>query len=151
VLWANGIKDGIYQPPSTQADPTDWLPMREFNVKIAGFSSLPSLNAVRGKLKDNKSFTLSEDAVAAGLFLYEASGVMNSSLEARLKWIDAKVAELTARKRQDDSRLQQQKFGLAMTGRWFAGRTRADNVVSVQVNGLPYKVTFDLREVQEPV
>lgn len=59
-LGSLGVRDGGFSPLSTQAESTDFYESVSVKYAIKGFSSLPSLNAVRKKLADNKKLTNSE-------------------------------------------------------------------------------------------
>jgi len=147
VLKANGISwNGTFSPPTEQEEATDVLPMREFQVKIAGMASLPSLNHVRKKIEAGKKLTTREGLVYEGLIDFDHN-VENAPLKEQVNWLKTEIDRLEGIKKALDDAVQQQKFVMAMTKAWFPGKSRAETTTTVPYDGENYTVNWDLRQV----
>jgi hypothetical protein len=141
-LADNGIGKSGFSPPTEKEEPTDFYLAKEFEIKIKGLSSLPSVNKVLGA---TKALTPSEKLVKAGLEVFDKSGLAKADPKVQLAWFDSTLAqykgELAAVRRE----IQETKFAVILAKASFDELTsREDN--ELDVDGQHF--TISLRSVK---
>lgn len=143
-LAEKGIINGAYAPTVEREPATDVLEIREFIVKVAKFSSYPSLKAVR-EMGEKGKFT------PTGSIMWEVVKSYNEDapkerLEA-IEWVWDRLNPLTKERNRLQREIHEAKFGLLMGKSWFDDLDRNDP--EIEFNG--YNLSFDLKTVQEAI
>lgn len=110
-LWANGIKDDIFCPPTKQIKEKEESPVKCFEVKIAGLSSLPTVQKVLDKIEAEKPRNLSESLVEKGIQLYNTL--------SKKEQIDSKINSLEKELQDISKEIQAIKFTIALNEKWY--------------------------------
>lgn len=157
-LEDNGITKNGFNPPTEREESTDSYMAKEFEIKIKGFSSLPSMADVLKKFdvpnkKVTTALTPSQSIVAKGLQDFWVSGVTNSSPKVQLAWVDDEIKKRTSVLLDVRRDIQETKFAVILGKRWFDEfKSREDNTLTVDghVLGMNDPQTFNIvvREVQ---
>lgn len=147
ILEASGIFNGKYAPPTEQDAPTDVLQLREFGIKIAKYSSLPSVAEVRKQVEKNK-LTPSAELVNVGLVDYEKNapkqkGKAIEFLNERIKTVSDERADL-------QKQIQAAKFALLLGKQWFDDLKRDESKLTVKLDK-EYDVSFEIATVEEKI
>lgn len=120
VLEGNGIgKDGSFSPPSEIVESTDKYYVKSFEIKVKGYSSLPSVKAVLDKISASKNRTASEMLVETGIQMYNSNKqhLLNESMETA--WLDAKIGECNKELKELRTSIQKTKFAIILGKKWF--------------------------------
>lgn len=124
------IKGGFFNPPTTKELPTDEIEVHTFDIKIAGFSSLPPVKKALEKIEQKKNLTPSEALVLKYYGLYKDATNHN----VILKRLQSELYEIR-------NTLQRLKFILVLGNKWFSDKNgRADN--NIEYNG--YSIKFEI-------
>jgi hypothetical protein len=135
------IKNGTFNPPQDPQPPTDFYEAPEFDIKVKGLSSLPSVKDVEEKLAKKGNLTLSQSFVNEGLLLFEK---INKGKDVAEK-LKKEILKLNKELAHVRSETQKDKFALVLSKRWYPDlKTRENAKVSVG----ELEVTFSLKEVR---
>lgn len=133
-------KTGAYEPTVTESEATDFYMAKEFSIKVKGLSSLPKIDVVTAKLKDDKKLTTSDVLVAAGITLYQSE--KNPSLD----WFASKIAEFNISLQKTRRQIQETKFAVLLCKRWFDEfNSRDEN--KLMLDGFEFTVSLTEKKV----
>lgn len=136
-----GIGRNGYAPPSTEAKPTDFYLAKTFCVKPRGFSTLPNVKHVEGKMLAGKKLTPSELLICEGIMMYAKEGAALNE-EAHAQWLQKTITAYSNKLVAVRSAIQRAKFAVLLGHAWFDEcPTRADNTLTV--NGVQYTFVVD--------
>lgn len=147
-LESKGIntKTGAFEPPVVESESTDFYMAKEFAIKIKGLSSLPKVEVVTAKLKDNKKLTISENLMVEGIDAYTNTifRVGGDKKDFLIKEITLNSAYLKVIRR----KIQEVKFSVLLAKRWFTEfKTRDENKLTID----SYEFTISLTEKKIPI
>ena len=146
-LESKGIntRTGVFEPPVTESEATDFYMAKEFTIKIKGLSSLPKVEAVTAKLKENKKLTTSEDLLIDAINVY-SNNVFDADkdkLGFLEKALDFNSTILKGTRRE----IQETKFAVLLCKKWFDELpSREDNKLTVD----NYEFTLSVTEKKVP-
>jgi hypothetical protein len=124
-LSSIGVRDYGFSPVNTKTvEATDAYMSIEFDYKIKGMSSLPSIEAVRKKLSENKKLTLGDNIIAGLLAIYGA---------ADMEMLEASKTITVAAKRSLELELADMVYTIIL-GRVWWGDTD-EYVTEITING----------------
>ena len=138
-LYDAGIReDGSYSPASETVATDDYYMARTFDLKIAGFSSIPSINAVEKKVAEKKKLNVVEGIINDTLIDYKDSEEV--IIETAIKSYDKVVKEHRAN-------IQRAKFAVVL------GKSKFDEFDSnegeiVTDEGIKVKFVFGEEKVK---
>lgn len=92
------IKNGIFSPPVTKVDSTDYYMSKTFEIKVKGLSSLPKVDDVIKKIAIGKTLTISESMVKLGLDELKTVNNVELAFQARQKELREVRAKLLKQK-----------------------------------------------------
>jgi hypothetical protein len=138
-------RDGSFSPPTEQAESTDVLDVRVFEVKVDKGSPVSMKDfvlMVEGKKKFN----------FVGNLMMEASKhiMLNMPLQSQTKalaWLHKEIDIHESAKRQVDASLNARRFAVALTGAWT--KHYATDEAVINVDGHPVKLAF--RTIQKKI
>lgn len=155
-LESQGIKPYGFSPPIDQAEPTDVYSAKSFELKIAGFSSLPKIEDVQEKLtaldeakkngakgKKPRDLTRSQALIAEALAVYDQDK-KRSGTKALLALVDSRIKSAQADLRAVRSKIQRTKFAVLLGNSWFVEIPRQDESTFEHAD---HKFTFQFREL----
>ena len=141
-LKANGIGKNGFSPPTEKEDPKDFYFAKEFQIKIAGLSSLPSIKIVREKIASGKNLTASAQLIQNGLDLFKSGA---KPKRVQLAELDDHIATRKAKLFKIRKELQRTKFAILLASKWFDEfDSRKDCTLTVDGNHF----TIGVREVK---
>lgn len=152
-LLSKGIGKNGFAPPSKAGEAKDSYIAKEFAIKIAGFSSLPSVNAVKEKLakvaqdaadpsKKKKATLTPSQALMAGFLEKAAKLAQPMSIEETIKLLQGELAKVR-------QQIQRAKFAVILGREWFNEFPTRQDENTIEVDG--HEFTFALREVTEEI
>lgn len=151
-LKEQGITEyGGFAPKSVQAESTDFYLAKLLEVKVKGYSTIPSLNDYRKQLAKNKlnppallmkaTVEAAEQAAQhpAGNILYDA-------------WLDLKSGEATSRARRLIYDVARTKFAVIVGQTWFSEfKSLDEHEMDLSLDGERLHFSAELREVEEKI
>jgi hypothetical protein len=129
-------------------------------TKIKGLSSLPKVEDVVAKIKDNKPLKLNEHVMADAIRKYIAqteSDMYQSLGEEQRKgvlktYLETKSAILNKQRRKILQEIAQIKFSLILSKKWFTEfKSFDENKLALNIDGQDLDFTFDLSEKEEKI
>ena len=140
-LEANGVgKGGVYEPPRDAGETTDSYTAKTFEIKIASFSSLPSINAVLKKEESKKNMTVSEQVVFDWIVEYRKLALAIKE-DLRSAYIESMIASDRQFLYAIRSKIQKAKFAVILAKKWFKEfSSYEENTITLG----DYKLTFAL-------
>lgn len=136
-----GVTRNGYSPPVVKDKPTDKYDIKEFVIKAAGLSSLPSVVSVLKKMEDpRRALTRSAELVANGIVYYR--GLPDQSLPA----LEQEIASLKQLAALDSYDIARAKFAVLVAKQWFSDLTTRENCV-IMVDGVECKLDIKDAEV----
>lgn len=135
-LKALGLTDeGAYTPPTDRDAPTDQYEVTAFKTSIKGFSSLPSVDEVRERMKNGRKLTTA--MVPMAKWLETASAAISLiKTEDKLLWLDQEIADVKREQRNLRSEIQKAKFAMVLGHRWFPDVPPTGEALTLQVDSL---------------
>lgn len=119
-----GITYNGYNPPSTKAPSTDSYFAPVLELKLKGLSSLPSVEAVKKKLAENKSLNLADQMINKYIDLYEKTMAASGNDSATLKHLTETVIK---NKRKTEFDVAQKVMSLILSRGWFTDKDGFDD------------------------
>jgi hypothetical protein len=151
-----GITDyNGFAPKTDMEESTDFYMSVNLETKIKGLSSLPKVEDVVAKIKDNKPLKLSEWVMADAIKKYLAqldSDMYKSLSEEQQKgvlktYLETKSDILNKQRRKTLQEIAQIKFALILSKKWFTEfKSFDENKLSLSLDGQDVDFTFDLNE-----
>lgn len=142
-LATKGIGKNGFSPEMEKPEVKDFYHAKEFQIKIKGLSSLPSITAVREKVTNGKKLTASATLVQEGLGLF--THYQSKPKKVQLSEIDSMIEERQKKLFGLRQSLQRTKFAILLASKWFDEfDTREDCKLEVDGN----QFTFGVREVK---
>ena len=145
-----------FNPKVVQADSTDVYMAKKLEVKLAGYSTLPSLNDWR-KQRDKKKFNgpgalMTAAAEDVGNFM-PVGGVEPGTPAAETceKWLKKQQKTATAECRKLLFEIAQIKFSIIVGQVWFSDMTPDQESMELTLDGNKLSFSVQLREVEEKV
>jgi hypothetical protein len=156
-----GITDYNGFAPLTDAEESiDFYISVNLETKIKGFSSLPKVEDVIAKLKDNKPLKPTELIMSDAIKKYQAqleSDIYLSLNEEQRKgvlktYLITKSDILNKKRRKALQEIAQIKFSLILSKKWFTEfKSFDENKLSLKLDGQDLEFTFDLSEKEEKI
>lgn len=143
-LETNGIGRNGYAPPTEKQDATDKYYAKEFEIKIAKHSSLPKVDEIRTKMKDNKAINPPGMLIKKGIEVYQ-TGAASLDEENQLKWLDQSVIKLKSELIKLRNDMQKTKFAIILGKKWFDEFSSRENN-TLTLDAIEY--TIAVREVE---
>ncbi len=151
-----GITDyNGFAPKTDMEESTDFYMSVNLETKIKGLSSLPKVEDVVAKIKDNKPLKLNEWVMADAIKKYHAqldSDMYKSLSEEQQKgvlktYLETKSDILNKQRRKTLQEIAQIKFALILSKKWFTEfKSFDENKLSLKLDGQDVDFTFDLNE-----
>jgi hypothetical protein len=163
VNWLKeiGITDfNGFTPKVTSVEATDFYMSVNLATKIKGLSSLPKVEDVVTKIKDNKPLKLNEWVMADAIKKYLAqldSDMYNSLGDDQKKgvlktYLQTKSTILNKQRRKALQDIAEIKFALILSKKWFTEfKSFDENKLSLNFDGQDLEFTFDLSEKEEKI
>lgn len=151
-----GITDYNGFTPKTdfEESPDSYMSVN-LKTKIKGLSSLPKVEAVLDKIRQNKPLKISEWIMSGPIknYLHQLDSEIYKSLDKKnqediLKnYLTKKTNELNVNKRKAMQKVAEIKFALILSKRWFCEfKSFDDNKLDLELDGQKLNFTFDLCE-----
>lgn len=137
-----GLTEKGFNPKKVVEPSTDAYMAKVLEVKIAGFSSLPSVKDVLKRREEGGSLTPAQALLGNSLDYF--SDMSRDGLESALKGAKDAVRLTIAR-------ITSAKSSLLMANAWFTDLAPTENTTKVNIGGNETQVTFVLREVEEKI
>jgi hypothetical protein len=158
-----GLTDKGFNPRVLQAEATDFYMAKELAITVKGYSKLPSVNEVRGKMSPpapgkKAAKPLSGPTALMAKYLTELDGYLtgdeytrtasDKDKDAKLKaWLEAKTRLSIEQVRDFQRQKAMRLFSIIVGQTWFKEfPTLDDNTLKVTVNGADYDCTAELSE-----
>ena len=151
-----GITDyNGFAPKTEMEESTDFYMSVNLSTKIKSLSSLPKVEEVITKLKENKPLKLNEWVMSNAVKQYQAqtsSDLYKSLPEEQQKevlrtYLISKATELNKAKRKAMQEIAQIKFSLILSKKWFKEfKSFDENTLDITLDGQNLTFVFDLCE-----
>jgi hypothetical protein len=158
-----GLTDKGFNPRVLQAEATDFYMAKELAITVKGYSKLPSVNEVRGKMAPpapgkKAAKPLSGPTALMAKYLTELDGYLtgdeytrtasDKDKDAKLKaWLEAKTRLSIEQVRDFQRQKAMRLFSIIVGQTWFKEfSTLDDNTLKVTVSGADYDCTAELSE-----
>jgi hypothetical protein len=133
-------KTGAYEPPVVDSESTDFYFAKEFAIKVKGLSSLPKIEVVTAKMKENKKLTTSDVLVSAGIAMYQ------NETKPSLDWFTTKISELSSELKKVRRQIQETKFAVLLCKKWFTEfSSREEN--QLIIDGFEFTISLTEKKV----
>jgi len=113
------IKDGIFSPPTSKVEATDYYMGKTFEIKIKGLSSLPKVTDVEAKVSSGKKLTTADSMIAGGLSALKKVTAGISAEKAKVVAVQNELDTVKSELRALRGQLMRQKFAVVMGKSWF--------------------------------
>lgn len=147
-LQSKGITKNGFSPPTIKEDVTDQYQVKTFELKVAGWSSLPKVEkAVEAHEISSalKGGTPIDEMVKALIFFKTCTE--NCKDEVIKGWLECQIEVVKKRQRELRSQVQRSKFSVTLGKQWFPEFDSRDNCsLQGQFEGVQSKVSFVLGE-----
>lgn len=141
-------KDGSYSPPTLPSESNDSYLAKSFDVKVKGYSTLPSVSDVRKKVESGKSLNGPGLLVQAGLNLFEQKVESSATKQLKLAVVDDLIKKTKPELFKVRNYIQTTKFAVILGKKWFDEfSSREENTLTI--DGVQY--TLELKEVSVPI
>ena len=154
LLSSKGIRDYGFSPLTDAVEPTDFYLAKEFNVKIKGLSSLPSVAAVLKKIEGKKNLNLGDQLMAKMIKSFtqfresdmvKSSSVGQQMLETFIKdETKAAIDEVRALNKE----LSRVLYAVVVGRAWFSDVDFQNPVVEIKHGDDTVQVTFELTDTE---
>jgi hypothetical protein len=133
-------KTGAYEPPVVDSESTDFYFAKEFAIKVKGLSSLPKIEVVTAKMKENKKLTTSDVLVSAGIAMYQ------NETKPSLDWFTSKISEMSNELKKVRRQIQETKFAVLLCKKWFTEfSSREEN--QLIIDGFEFTISLTEKKV----
>lgn len=141
------VKDGSYYPSASKGEASDKYMAKCFEIKLAGFSSLPAVNKVLDKITANKNRTPVETLIENGIDMYNGVKDTFSKKEMEQAWLESTLTDLQKQLNEVRSKIQETKFSVILGKRWFDEWNSMDNC-DIEVDGMKFSFILSEEEVE---
>ena len=146
-LQSKGITKNGFSPPTVKEDVTDQYQVKTFELKVAGWSSLPKVEKAVEILESKhttNSIPLAEMVTTLMLF---KTHTKNCTDEVIKGWLECQIEVVKKRQRELRSQVQRSKFSVILGKQWFPEFDSRDSCsLQGQFEGVQAKVSFVLGE-----
>lgn len=124
-LSSIGIKDYGFAPKVTKEKSGDFYYSKELDVKFAGLSSLPAVNAVVKKMNEGKKLNLADNLMISAIKQYkdfvESPAIVNCSIKNQLieNWLNAETQDTIKKVRSLQNKLNRLLYSVVVGQTWF--------------------------------
>jgi hypothetical protein len=144
-LEAQGITSKGFNPPTTSGIAEDWYHANEFEVKIAGLSSLPSYNEVVKKIDAGKSVSDRERPVYDMIMFYESKLKDIPQTYRKIEFMQDHLEDSKTALRQLRHKIHSTKMGMLLSKQWFPDITTRDGS---KINIGETEFTISIRQIK---
>ena len=146
-LQSKGITKNGFAPPTVKEDVTDQYQVKTFELKVAGWSSLPKVEKAIETLDNNYTTNSIPLAEMVRTLLLFRTCTKNCTDEVIKGWLECQIAVIKKRQRELRSQVQRSKFSVILGKQWFPEFDSRDNcTLQGQFEGVQAKVSFVLGE-----
>jgi hypothetical protein len=146
-LESQGVGRNGFSPPVEKLPATDFYMAKEFEIKMKGLSSLPSVKEVLEKSAKGGKLTPSALLVKSGLDHADQHLTKSMKVPARLTWLDDEVKALKQDLVAVRSDIQETKFAVILGKKWFDEFTsREKNTLTL--GGIEYTLNVSETKVE---
>lgn len=146
-LQSKGITKNGFSPPTVKEDVTDQYQVKTFELKVAGWSSLPKVEKAIETLDNNYTTNSIPLAEMVRTLLLFRTCTKNCTDEVIKGWLECQIAVIKKRQRELRSQVQRSKFSVILGKQWFPEFDSRDNcTLQGQFEGVQAKVSFVLGE-----
>lgn len=126
-LQTNGITKNGFSPETEKVDPIDYYMVKEFDIKVKGFSSLPKVADVKTKIASKKALRPVDEIMKTGLDILDNSPVKGLDNNVVLAWVDGETKKIKSKMLKTRFDVQKKKFSIILAKRWFSEFTSREN------------------------
>jgi len=147
-LASLGITAKGYSPAKEKVKSEDFYAYTEFATSIASFSSIPAIEAIDKKLKQNKSLTPSELFLQSVMAYIDRKYLSKAKGDAYKAAVESAFNALTIKKKAVAEELAKMKFALVVSKKWFMDcDSFDDNTDTIDSSfGQKLTMTFNFKE-----
>lgn len=147
-LQEQGLTANGFQPRTVQAESSDFIFGKELNVKLKGYSTLPSIDEATAKMRSGKKLT-GPTALMAPVITEIEEFLRDNPTNVHEKWLTGKMNAEIAETRGLIYRSAQIRFGIIVGQTWFQEFASLDeNTMTVTLDGQDITGVIELREIQ---
>jgi len=141
-LKSQGVTANGFSPPTDEEEATDYYYATEFDVKIAGYSSLPKIDDVLDKCKSGKKLTDSQAMVKSVIDSIDIDIAQGNNPVPTIKNLinGAKKRLKTVR-----HTTQMSRFAILLSKKWFEDLDTRDGA-TLELSG--HNFTFSIRDIK---
>ena len=160
VEWLEsiGIKDYGFSPKVSIKKSGDFYYSKELNIKVKGLSSIPSVNTLLEKIKNNSKLNAADKMLKLALDNYNnfvnSEAIMNSKVKDELIkiWLEAETKSTIKEVRELQKELNRILYSIIIGQIWFDEFSSIDeNELIIKYNDEEYKVQAILEEKEIPI
>lgn len=118
-LESQGVTRNGFSPPVDKLPATDFYMAKEFEIKMKGLSSLPSVKDVVEKSSKGGKLTPGMLLVKSGLDLAESHMTKSMKTSAKINWLEGEILDLKRELISVRSAIQETKFAVILGKKWF--------------------------------
>jgi len=126
-LQSNGITKNGFSPETEKVEPVDHYMVKEFDIKVKGFSSLPKVADVQTKVASGKALRPVEEIMKTGIDLLNNSPVKGLDNKVVLAWLDGETKKIKNQMLKNRFDVQKKKFAIILGKKWFTEFTSREN------------------------
>jgi hypothetical protein len=147
-LQSKGITKNGFAPPTVKEDVTDQYQVKTFELKVAGWSSLPKVEKAVEALEETHTLKAGTPLTAmVHTLIYFKTCIENCKDEVIKGWLECQIEVVKKRQRELRSQVQRSKFSVILGKQWFPEFDSRDNcTLQGQFDGVQAKVSFVLGE-----
>jgi hypothetical protein len=146
-LESQGIGRNGFSPPVEKVEATDFYMAKEFEIKMKGLSSLPSVKDVLEKNKKGGKLTPGMLLVKSGLDLFDQNLSKTASDTVRIAFLDDEISKLKRELILVRSDIQETKFAIILGKKWFDEFPSREKS-TLTLNGIEYTLSVDETKVE---
>lgn len=144
-LQINCITKNGFSPETEKVAPIDYYMVKEFDIKVKGFSSLPKVADVQTKLASGKALRSVDTLLKSGIDIIESSPVKGLDNIVVLAWLDGETRKIKKKMLKTRFDIQKKKFSVVLAKKWFTEFSSRENCELIVDNNT---FTFVLSETK---
>lgn len=138
-----------FSPRSLQTESTDFYVAKELKVKIKGYSTLPSVNALRKSIAENKKLNGPSMLMKPTLDEVDAKVADKETFKA---WAEEEIKKLTTHTRRLKFHTSKDVYSIIVGQTWFHEfATLDDNSMDLVIDGISLNFKAELAEVNTKI